>query len=173
MLEFLLVRVSIWLACVAWFAGSICRLLPASNARQCQGTKRNQKASAAFYAWTWMIGACLLSVHIAASYGFVYHWSHRAAIEATANDSFQTTGVRAGWGVYVNFFFVVIWLCYSLEMLTHGVRHRTVDKFIYFFTAAILASATILFETATIRYLSAMGFLTLIGLHVLVVKAST
>ncbi|WP_417377307.1 hypothetical protein [Gimesia maris] len=126
----------------------------------------------AFYAWAWMIGVCLLSVHIAASYGFVYHWSHRASIEAAANDSFQTTGVRAGWGVYVNFFFAAIWLCYSVEMLTHGVRHRTIDKIIYVFTAAILASATILFETGTIRYLSVLGFLVLIALHVLARKAS-
>ena len=113
-----------------------------------------------------MIGACLLSVNISASYGFVYDWSHRAAIEATANDSFQTTGVRAGWGVYVNFLFVTIWLLYSIELLTHGVRYPTVDKSIYVFTAAILASATILFETGTIRYLAALSFLVLIGLHV-------
>jgi hypothetical protein len=164
-LEFFLVRVSVWLACIAWFTGSGCRLLATNNEPESPGSQANAISCRSLYGWSWLAGACLSLIHIAASYGFVYHWSHAAAIEATAIDSFQTTGVRAGWGVYVNFLFAAIWLSYSVAILTGKERIRTVDVSVYVFTAAILACATILFEAGIIRYLAAVGFLALFGFH--------
>ena len=113
----------------------------------------------------WLAGVGLLIIHIVASYGYAYGWSHRAAIQATAEDAFQTTGIRAGWGVYVNILFAAIWLFYSFEILRHGIRNETVDKSIYVFSLAMFACATIVFETGIIRYLAITALLFLFGMH--------
>lgn len=165
MAEFLLVRVSVWLACVAWFIGALCRISPPRLKNRFPASSSSLTKLEATCAWSWLIGAALLSIHIVASYTFVYHWNHQAALAATAEDSFRVTGVRASWGVYVNFAFAAIWLSYSLACLTGKRRHGWFDTAIYLFLAFIVACATILFETGTIRWTATVAALILLAQH--------
>ncbi len=104
----------------------------------------------------------MIALHILASYGLANSWSHAAAIEATADESERVTGIRAGWGVYVNFVFATVWMGYSAAMTTRKRRWPAVDQAVFWFTAAIVFSATIVFEAGAVRWLSIAGFTGLI-----------
>ncbi|WP_372895458.1 hypothetical protein [Stieleria sp.] len=107
-----------------------------------------------------------MTIHIAASYGFVHHWSHRDAIEVTARESFRVTGIRAGWGVYVNFLFAIAWLSYSMALVAKRYRNKRIDRSVYIFLAIILGFATVVFEAGVIRYAALAAFIALSVLHV-------
>lgn len=142
----LLVLGCVWLSVSAWFAGAIAR-----DADPAGHTER-------LYRTFWLFGAILILVHIVASYGFVHGWSHAAALAATADESFEVTGVRASWGVYVNFAFATVWLGYSIAMVRAGGRIARWDAAVFVFTALIVASATVVFERGVIRWAATAGF---------------
>lgn len=117
------------------------------------------------YSTAWIAGASALLVHIAGSYGLVHHWSHAEALDATARQSEQVVGVRAAWGVYVNFVFAAVWLLYSAAMSKYGGPIKRIDSVVYVFAAAMMFSATVIFEAGWIRILSAIGFGALVAVH--------
>lgn len=149
MLKDVLVNVSVWLALAGWFAGSMARTLH---------HRLPNTAAEAVYRIAWLFGSILIVIHILASYGLVHGWSHAAAVQATALESEQVTGIRAGWGVYVNFLFAFVWFCYSLAMVMRRRRWPGVDSAVFWFTLLIVFSATIVFETGVVRLLSMAGF---------------
>ncbi|MEM9367252.1 MAG: hypothetical protein AAGD07_14770 [Planctomycetota bacterium] len=144
-----MVYVPVWLALLGWFTGSL--------ARFCDRGEPQSKAGRIYRA-SWFIGSLMIVLHILASYGLVHDWSHQAAIEATAEESERVTGIRAGWGVYVNFAFATIWLAYSIAMIVQRFRMEAVDGFVFWFTAAIVFFATVVFETGLVRFSSIAGF---------------
>lgn len=150
MLNDSLIYIPVWIALVGWFVGSFARVRPR------QGSDGRWQT---LYMFAWLIGSVMITLHILASYGIAHGWSHAAAIEATADESEQVTGIRAGWGVYVNFAFAAIWMGYSAAMATRGRRWPTLDQVVFWFTAAIVFSATIVFETGIVRWLSVAGFI--------------
>jgi hypothetical protein len=63
--------------------------------------------------WAWplsLAGALLCVVHIVIAFGHRHHWSHDAAVEATARQTAAVYGLAWGGGVYVNYVFVAVWL---------------------------------------------------------------
>jgi hypothetical protein len=156
MLELIFVRASVWLAVVCWFAGAMLR-----------AAARRQAACGRWYPRVWLVGAVLLVVHIAASYGWVHRWSHAAALRDTAEQSERVTGIRAAWGVYVNFLFSALWLVYSGLLarrefcLRPGRWRQRFDRTFFWFSCLIVFSATVVFEPGPVRWLSAAGFLAL------------
>ncbi len=156
MLETLLIRASVWLVLVCWFTGAMLRTVAGRSG-----------PSGRWYPRIWFVGAALLVVHITASYGWVHRWSHSAALRATADQSEQVTGIRAPWGVYVNFLFSALWLVYSGllawrgPVVSYGTWRDRFDRTFFWFSCAIVFSATVVFEAGPIRWLSAAGFLTL------------
>lgn len=140
------IYVPVWLALVSWFVGSFARVPKAQD----PGGKHN-----AIYRFSWLFGSVMIAFHILASYGIAHGWSHAAAVEATAVESEQVTGIRAGWGVYVNFAFVAVWMGYSITMVSSRRRWPGIDQAVFWFTAAIIVSATIVFESGAVRSLSA------------------
>ncbi|WP_372721454.1 hypothetical protein [Novipirellula sp.] len=145
--------VPVWLALVGWFVGSFAR----GRGVQDSGGMRDT-----VYGYAWLLGSLMIVLHILASYGLAYSWSHAAAIEATADESERVTGIRAGWGVYVNFLFAAVWMGYSIAMTTRKRRWPAVDHAVFWFTAAIIVSATIVFEAGAVRWLSIAAFTGLI-----------
>jgi hypothetical protein len=158
-LEFVFVRVSVWFAMIAWFLGAIDRAGSKSN--EPSGTARERKNRDRVYRVSWFAGSLFMLIHIVASYGLVHHWSHSAALEQTAQESFRVTGIRAGWGVYVNFLFAGIWFIYSVTMMMMQRRIGGLDVPIFYFLLAIVTAATVVFEAGPIRYLALTGLLIL------------
>jgi hypothetical protein len=163
MISFLLIRLSIWLALAAWFAGSLCRaMLPTVDAAS-QSTGHfatYQKC----YAWLWLGSAAATWVHVVASYGLVHGWDHQAVLRQTAEESFQATGLRAGWGVYVNFAYASVLLAYSVLMLGYRRRVKILDSTVFWFTAFIVFNAAIVFKSGPLRVLTSVGFVGLMAL---------
>ena len=155
MLSDIQVYVSVWLALAGWFAGSGCRAL---------GRRGRRGTTEVLYRYAWLFGAVMIVLHIIASYAITYQWSHAAAVEATAEESQRVTGIRAGWGVYVNFAFATVWLGYSFAMIRAGRRLPGFDPGVFWFTAAIVFSATVIFEAGAIRRIALGGFALLIVL---------
>lgn len=153
MISDFLIYVPVWLALVGWFVGSFARG---------RGVKDSGGMRDAVYGYAWLLGSLMIAIHILASYGLAHGWSHAAAIEATADESERVTGIRAGWGVYVNFVFAAVWMGYSIAMTTRKRRWPAVDQAVFWFTAAIVFSATIVFEAGAVRWLSIAGFTGLI-----------
>ncbi|GAA4462285.1 hypothetical protein [Novipirellula rosea] len=147
------IYVPVWLALIGWFVGSFARG---------RGVKDSGGMRDAVYGYAWLLGSLMIALHILASYGLAHNWSHAAAIEATADESERVTGIRAGWGVYVNFVFAAVWMGYSAAMITRKRRWPAVDQAVFWFTAAIVFSATIVFEAGAVRWLSVAGFTGLI-----------
>ncbi len=162
MTSFLLVQVSVWMALVAWFVGAWCRTY-GTFASDSSRTPLRQGTFEAVYRWSWLWSAVATWVHVIASYALVHAWDHQAVLQQTAEESFQVTGLRAAWGVYVNFGYASILLVYSLVMLWLGRRLKFVDAAIFWFTSFIVFNATIIFKFGLLRIVSSVAFTALFG----------
>lgn len=60
--------------------------------------------------WAFSVGLLLALVHTVLAFDVVHRWVHEDAVIATAEQTQRVFGVRAGWGVYVNYAFFTIWL---------------------------------------------------------------
>ena len=144
----LFVFIPVWLAVAAWFVGAFAR-----------GFDRSW--STRIYAWAWWSGSIAMVVHIVGSYGLVHDWSHAQAVLQTAEESERVTGIRAGWGIYVNFCFAVVWMLYSIGLIRRGVTRVDLDQIVFWSTAAIVFMATVVFEDGPVRWAATVGFVSL------------
>ncbi len=157
MISFLLIRVSVWLALAAWFMGAGCRAMLHSRDRITQGAD-DQDMRELGYRWSWLWSAVATWVHVIASYGLVHSWDHQAVVTQTAEESFQATGIRAGWGVYVNFAYAGILLAYSVAMILCRRRLAFFDSLVFWFTAFIVFNAAIVFKGGVLRVITSLAF---------------
>ena len=76
--------------------------------------------------WAWRVslaGALLCVVHIVIALGSRHHWSHDAAVRATARQTAAVYGVEWGGGVYVNYVFVAVWLAELWQWRAQPVKY--------------------------------------------------
>ena len=90
--------VTIWMGLVLFALGETGRIR--------QGTGGRPR-----WAW-WAFAAGLVStiVHTLLAFDLVHDWIHDDAVRSTAMQTEAVFGVAAGWGVYVNYAFLGIWL---------------------------------------------------------------
>jgi hypothetical protein len=157
---FLLIRASVWLALTAWFVGAWCRALVLPHCRFSHADGQSL-VSETVYRWSWLLSAAATWVHVLASYGLVHGWDHQAVVSQTAEDSFAATGIRAGWGVYVNFAYAGILLAYSVAMLGYRRRLKFTDSAVFWFTAFIVFNAAIVFKGGALRVITSLAFIVL------------
>jgi hypothetical protein len=58
----------------------------------------------------WTIGLVLTLVHAIIAFDVAYGWSHEAAVIDTARQTAEVTGLAWGGGLFVNHFFLALWL---------------------------------------------------------------
>jgi len=145
------VLVPVWISLAAWFVGAVARFGTSGAAHR-------------WYAWCWVIGSVAMWVHIVGSYAVVHGWSHAAAIEATAAESERVTGIRAGWGVYVNFVFAILWSAYSVILVRRSSVPTRSDAMVFWFIAAMVSMSTVVFEQGWVRWIGIAAILFLVGL---------
>lgn len=157
MISFLLIRASVWLALAAWFMGAWCRaILPSVYGGPQDSDDQNMRELG--YRWSWLLSAVATWIHVIASYGLVHSWDHQAVVTQTAEESFQATGIRAGWGVYVNFAYAGMLLAYSVAMILYRRRLPFFDSSIFWFTAFIVFNAAIVFKGGVLRVITSLAF---------------
>jgi hypothetical protein len=108
--------------------------------------------------WAWrasLTGAILCAVHMVIAMGHHHHWSHSAAVGATAQQTASVYGLAWGGGLYVNYFFVAVWLAYLWRWWTPpagAAAQRPVVLWglrAFFFT--IIFNATVVFAVSRMR----------------------
>ncbi len=57
----------------------------------------------------WTAAAAVLALHIAAAFQWQHHWSHAAAVSATAEQTASVTGWSWGGGVWINYAMLTFW----------------------------------------------------------------
>lgn len=94
----IITALTVWVAVAAYAAGSVGLAL---------GRGRRAWDRAARLLWT---VACLaLLAHVACAFHFYHGWSQRAAYLDTARQTFETTGLEWGGGVYLNYLLLAFW----------------------------------------------------------------
>ncbi|MBM4003438.1 MAG: hypothetical protein FJ295_09155 [Planctomycetes bacterium] len=94
----LLTRWSIRLALLMFAAVLIAR---------CAGQIRHHRSPAWRSVWT--LGWLAFLVHVLSAFQYFHHWSHRHAIDVTAERTEQLIGWRFGEGLYFSYAFLALW----------------------------------------------------------------
>jgi len=57
----------------------------------------------------WTVGLGFYLAHVVVAFHVVHHWSHAAAWDETARQTFDLTGWRSGAGLWANYAFTLLW----------------------------------------------------------------
>ena len=132
---------TIWLSVAAWTAAEVLRR-----------TARRDRAARL----VWTAGAALLAMHIAIAFQTRHGWSHAAAYATTARQSEALTGVAAGWGLYLNYLFLLVWLAdaawWWLRPASYVRRGRAVDMALFAFFLFMIVNGAIVFAVTPMRW---------------------
>lgn len=162
----LVLRLSIWIALVAWLAGPASALVGRRRARW-------QRAAR----WLWTVGCAAYLVHVAAAFQVVHGWSHAAAFAATARDTAAATSVESGFGLWLNYLFTAVWVADAASWWWLGVpayrrRSRWLEVGVYGFMTFMAFNATVVFEDGWVRVFGILGTLLLFALLLKSIGAS-
>jgi len=58
----------------------------------------------------WVAGCVCYVVHLLLAFEVAYGWSHRTALEDIATQSESISGVRAPWGLFINYAYGLAWM---------------------------------------------------------------
>jgi hypothetical protein len=116
----------------------------------------------------WLIGSLLSLLHAIATMAFYHQFQHSLAYQDTAHQTEQAIGVAVGFGIWLNYLFVMVWLMDALWMngLTNGylARHRVFNWLTYGFLCFIAINGAIVFESGPVRW---GGIVALLALSVI------
>lgn len=138
-------RTTIWLAVFAWAAAEVLR-----------GGGQRRPARL-----VWTSGAALLAVHIALAFHYWHDWSHAAAYASTARQSEQLTGVASGWGIYLNYALLAVWIAdaawWWAAPRSYDTRSRVLDRALFVFFLFMMVNGAVVFATTAMRYAGAVA----------------
>lgn len=60
--------------------------------------------------WAFILGFVSTIAHTLLAFDVVHHWIHDDAVRSTAVQTEAVFGVAVGWGLYVNYAFLAVWL---------------------------------------------------------------
>ena len=133
---------TIWLAVAAWAATEVLRRLA-------------RPRPAARLVWT--AGAALLAVHTAIAFHSRHAWSHDAAYASTSMQSEALTGVAAGWGLYLNYGLMLLWLAdaawWWAAPAAYARRSRAADRALFAFFLFMMVNGAVVFAMSRMRWL--------------------
>lgn len=98
----------------------------------------------------WNVSFLFYLGHVIAAFTFVHHWSHDAAYVATAKQS------GFGAGLYVNYFFTVLWLVdviWTWNIASYRNRPKWISVSIQTFVAFMFINAAIVFASGPTRWI--------------------
>jgi hypothetical protein len=128
--------------------------------------RRHNRLAAARLLWT--AGCAVFLAHVACAFQFVHHWSHSAAYDATARETFEVFGWNWGGGLYANDAFTFIWVLDTAwwwgGLDVYEARPRWLEWFVQAFLAFMAFNATVVFGHGPARWLgiaasAGLGFL--------------
>jgi len=145
--EVVLLRATIWLAVFTWAGTEVLKAMRPDRRALARGV--------------WTAGATLLAVHTAIAFHYWHGWSHAAAYASTAQQSAALTGVAAGWGLYLNYAFVLVWLADAAwwwrTPRSYAARSRPLDTFVFVFFLFMMINGAVVFATSPMRFAGALA----------------
>lgn len=108
----LLTRLTVWLAVIGYAIGAAIML-----------RANGDMPSLAAARWSWTLGCTLFIAHVVCAFSFYHHWSHSAAIAATARQTEEVAGFHWGGGLYFNYLFALVW-CVDVVWSWLGFSNR-------------------------------------------------
>jgi len=110
----------------------------------------------------WTIGLLWLFVHIGCAFHFYHEWSHRAALDHTAQQTAEQIGWSFAGGLYFNYVFASLWgfdvLWWWCKPETYLRRSFALNVGIYGFLLFIVFQATVVFASGLTRWTAALVF---------------
>jgi hypothetical protein len=115
----------------------------------------------------WTLACSIYLLHVVCAFQFVHHWSHTEAYAATARQTAEVVGIDWGGGLYLNYFFTLLWtvdVCWWwLDPQSYAARSRLIHGSSHAFIGFMWFNATVVFGSGLIRWLSAVAWLLLAG----------
>ena len=141
-----------------WTARAAAALFAAALALLLLGGGRSWRYPAARAAYT--AGCGLLWVHVGLAFHVAHGWSHADAVRVTAERTAELTGVRSGFGVYLNYLFMAVWAADAAYWWRAGHarylgRPRGVTLVVHGFLLFIAFNAAVVFVAGTARHAGA------------------
>ena len=119
-----------------------------------------------FFNGSWMLGYMAFVIHFVSAFHYKYEWNHAKALELTAKQTFEITGLQTGIGLYFNYFFTLIWLSDLLWLKlfnqSYKNRHPWICYSIHGFMAFMWFNATVIFGSFTGQLIGIFAFLGLV-----------
>jgi hypothetical protein len=118
---------------------------------------RNRRSWDVAARWAWTSAGLALVAHIAFAFHFYHGWSHTAAYNDTARQTFEVTGLNWGGGVYVNYALLICWLVDVSWWWLGGLdayRRRSWSLLVAWhgFLIFIIFNATFIFGSGVVRW---------------------
>ena len=102
------------------------------------------------------IGWLLFALHVCFAFRDHYQWSHELAVETTAQQTLDVTGIETRLGIYVNYLFGVAWLFHELRSWSSRVEKRHEGSLFWcfhLFVQFMLLNGAIIFAPPGMRFL--------------------
>jgi hypothetical protein len=133
---------TIWIALALFAAGESGRSLARPGSRP-----------PAWAWWAFTTGLVLAIVHTVVAFDLVHQWVHADALRATAAQTQAVLGVSAGWGLYVNYVFLAVWLgdAWYWRVAPDHVRPRALVWSLRAFYAIVIFNGAVVFAAGLRR----------------------
>lgn len=148
--ELILWSVRIALCCYAVF---FCR---AFSRRFSSGTAQGQSVKG--NRWWYTLTGLMFGLHFAAAFHFRHHWDHQQAFVHTAQRTREMLGWEFGYGLYFNYFFLVLW---AMELVwwwgsaqTYLQRARWISVSIHTYLLFVIVNGAVVFVSGPTRWVS-------------------
>lgn len=153
-----IIRASIWIALLCYFAATLARLFPVEKP---QATR-----------WLWTLGCAAYGAHVFCAFQFHHSWSHEAALADTARQTAEVTGWKWGGGIWFNYLFTLAWIADVVRLWrtappTPSGRLSILIVGWQAFFFFMVFNATIIFESGPVRWLGVAGCL---GIAILFIR---
>lgn len=106
----------------------------------------------------WAVGCGLFVLHVLSAFHFHHHWDHGSAYDETARRTEEMFGVKVGVGVYVNHFFMLVWIVDALWWLAAPASYLARGTWIFAALHAwflfIAFNGAVVFASPPMRYAS-------------------
>ena len=156
----LFTRILVWIALLCYSVAAVTFLVRRQHLRS-------------LARWCWTLGLFAYLGHVAAAFHYYYQWSHDLGIAETARQTRELTGKDSGAGLYLNYFFTLVWIADTAYWWVVGLsgyarRSGWIDWIIHGFFVLMVVNGAVVFARGPVRWLGAAILLLLLGVGVYV-----
>ena len=116
----------------------------------------------------WTAGCLAYLLHVVAAFAYYHDWSHDQAYAFTAQQTNDVVGIDWGGGLYVNYWFTLVWIGDATWWWLNAERYLRrpcwLDGSVHGFLGFIAFNATVVFATGYSRWfgIAACGLLSVV-----------